>query len=134
MHCLPFPASGVFRILETVGWSTEMRSDRAMKDDDENVTFECTARSTFCRLFVFENFAKKMSSAWSPKYAFACNVMLTKCYTVQCAMIVFVCFFLFSFYQSANSKGKPHCVRRRSDYSFFLSVQRRRYGLYSVLL
>jgi len=134
MHCLPFLTSGVFRILETVGWSTEMRSDRAMKDDGENVTFECTARSTFCRLFVFENFAKKMSSAWSPKYAFACNVMLTKCYTVQCAMIVFVCFFCFLFINLQTRKESHIVYGVGLTILFFLSVQRRRYGLYSVLL
>jgi len=51
----------------------------------------------FCRLFVFENFAKKMRIATLPKYAFAYNVMLTKCYTVQCAVIMCMCFFLFLF-------------------------------------
>jgi len=40
-----------------------------------------------------------MRIATLPKYAFAYNVMLTKCYTVglQCAVIMCVCFFLFLF-------------------------------------
>ena len=111
MHCLPFLTSGVFRILETVGWSTEMRSDRATKD--ENVTSECTASWTF---FVGYLFSKILQRKCASQRSLNTPLPTTLCwqnatlYNVQwsCACVFFL--FLFVNLQTRKESHIAYCV------------------------